>query len=89
MVTGRTAAPQAIKPALPSICLTPDSVLCQVKTSFNRKTLPASSSHEKNMRKAKELAGHDFRTRPSEFHHLVGRFQDVQRLRLEPSVATA
>jgi hypothetical protein len=45
---------------VPSISLTPDFVLCQAKTSFNRKTLLSSSSQD--MRKAKDLGAHDFRT---------------------------
>jgi DNA-binding NarL/FixJ family response regulator len=47
----------------------------------------SSSSHEKDMRNAKELGGHDFTTKPSEFHNLVELLKDVQRGWLEPSVA--
>jgi FixJ family two-component response regulator len=39
------------------------------------------------MRKAKELGAHDFKTKPSEFHHLVQLVREVQRRWLQRPVA--
>lgn len=38
----------------------------------------SSSSHEEDIRKAKELGAHDFRTKPSDFHELVELVREVQ-----------
>ena len=47
----------------------------------------SSSAHEDDMRKAKELGAHDFKTKPSEFHHLVQLVREVQRRWLQRPVA--
>lgn len=48
----------------------------------------SSSCHDEDIRRAKGLGAHDFRTKPSEFGHLVELIRDVQRCWLQRSVAT-
>ena len=38
----------------------------------------SSSSHEEDVRKAKELGAHDFRTKPTDFQQLVELIRDLQ-----------
>ncbi len=49
----------------------------------------SSSSHEEDLQRAKDLGAHDFRTKPSDFQHLVDLVRDVQRRWLEQPLATS
>ena len=47
----------------------------------------SSSSHEEDVRKARDLGAHDFKTKPSEFEHLVQLIRDVYRCWLKQSMS--